>query len=357
MVLIRPSADLIQFRYLRYWLNSPVLGSHMHGFRDGSVAERLNLPTIRSLPVPIRPLPEQQAIASILGALDDKIELNRLTNGTLEAMARTLFQTWFVDFDPVRAKAEGRQPAGMDAATAALFPDGFEDSPLGEIPLEWKVSCINDVVRVVGGGTPSTQNMSYWEGGQISWVTPKDLARLSVPALLATERRITPSGLQQISSGLLPVGTVLLSSRAPIGYLAIAEIPVAINQGFIAMICDKGLSNHYVLHWANANMDAIMARANGTTFQEISKASFRPMLVVVPPQPVLATFTEIVEDLHRQLVMNVKESQTLATIRDSLLPKLLSGELRVVEIPTAIVNTWGDSTNDMAAARQGGTLA
>jgi type I restriction enzyme S subunit len=138
MVLIRPKAKYLNFRFLRYWLNSPVLAAHIYGHRDGTVAERLNLPTIRGLPVPVAPLVQQQAIAHILGTIDDKIELNQQMNHTLEAIARALFKSWFIDFDPVRAKMDGRQPAGMDAETAALFPAEFEDSLLGKIPKGWK---------------------------------------------------------------------------------------------------------------------------------------------------------------------------------------------------------------------------
>jgi type I restriction enzyme S subunit len=329
MVLLRPNPDGVNFRYLRYWLNSPVLSTHLQGHRDGSVAERLNMPTIRAIPVLRPPLPEQRAIARILGALDDKIELNRRMNATLEALARALFTSWFVDFDPVRAKAEGRQPAGMDAATAALFPDGFEALAIGPIPRGWRVGPIGEEVRVVGGSTPRTDEPAYWDGGTIHWATPKDLALLEAPALLGTERRITDAGLAQISSGLLPAGTLLMSSRAPIGYLAIAEVPVAINQGFIAMVCERALPNVYVLHWASANMGLIKARANGTTFLEISKASFRPIRVLVPPSHVLAVFMARASEWHRLIVSNLRQSRTLAAIRDALLPKLLSGAVRV----------------------------
>lgn len=127
---------------------------------------------------------------------------------------------------------EGRQPAGMDSATAALFPDRLVDSELGEIPVGWEVKPIGDLADVLGGSTPSTKEPLYWDGGTHHWATPKDLSGISVPVLLDTERCVTDAGITQISSGLLPPGTVLLSSRAPIGYLAIAEIPIAINQGF-----------------------------------------------------------------------------------------------------------------------------
>jgi type I restriction enzyme S subunit len=128
---------------------------------------------------------------------------------------------------------------------------------------------------------------------------------------------------------LLPAGTVLLSSRAPIGYLVISQVPVAVNQGFIAMICDKALPNYFVRLWAQDNMDAIVANANGTTFLEISKKNFRPLPVTVPPKPVLDEFVRRVEPLHRRMVLNLEESRTVAALRDALLPKLLSGELRV----------------------------
>src|SRR5262249_53566070 len=149
---------------------------------------------------------------------------------------------------------------------------------------------------------------------------------LSDPVLLSTERRITNLGLQQISSGLLPTGTALMSSRAPIGYLAITEVPVAVNQGFIAMICDGRLPNHYVLHWARESMDVIVSRANGTTFLEISKFDFRTIDAVIPSPQVLKQFVDVLEPLHRQVVANLTEARPLAALRDTLLPKLISGE-------------------------------
>lgn len=155
------------------------------------------------------------------------------------------------------------------------------------------------------------------------------MARLTDPVLLDTERRITNEGLRQISSGLLPVGTVLLSSRAPIGYIAITEIPVAINQGFIAMICTKRLTNHYVRFWTHENTDEILSRAGGTTFAEISKSAFRPIPVLVPGPKALDAFTAFVEPLHQLIVKNVRESLGLTNLRDSLLPRLMSGQLRL----------------------------
>jgi type I restriction enzyme S subunit len=256
-------------------------------------------------------------------------------NATLEVIARAIFKSWFVDFDPVHAKASGERPFGMDANTAALFSDSLKESELGLIPAGWRISEIGQEVETVGGSTPNTKNPAFWEDGNIYWTTPKNLSSLSSPVLLDTDRKITEAGLTKISSGLLPVGTVLMSSRAPVGYLAIAEIPVAINQGYIAMICNKLLSNCYVLFWCEANMDTIKGLSGGTTFSEISKRNFRPIEVIVPPYDVIEAFDRVVDPLYQKLVLNLREAQTLAELRDTLLPKLISGELRVGEIEDA----------------------
>ena len=188
---------------------------------------------------------------------------------------------------------------------------------------------IGDLADVVGGSTPSTSKPEFWEGESHCWATPKDLAALTSPVVLDTERHITDAGLAQISSGLLPAGTVLLSSRAPIGYLAIAETPVAINQGFIAMKPKGAVPSLFLLLWARFAHEEILSRANGSTFLEISKSNFRPIPVTRPKDGVMRAFESLVTPLYRRLVDNVRESRTLAGLRDGLLPKLISGELRV----------------------------
>jgi type I restriction enzyme S subunit len=257
-------------------------------------------------------------------------------NETLEAMARLFFKDWFVDFGPTRAKAEGRPPY-LVPELWSLFPDALDDD---DKPVGWEVSTIGHEVRVVGGSTPSTKEPAYWDG-ELCWATPKDLSSLKAPVLLKTERRITQAGISQISSGLLPIGTVLLSSRAPIGYLVISQVETAVNQGFIAMVCEGMLSNIFVWLWTQANMDAVHQKANGSTFQEISKANFRPIPVVVADPPVLRAFDEIAQPLYKQIVANEQESRALAQTRDLLLPKLMSGEIRLREVEKIVANTLG----------------
>ena len=268
---------------------------------------------------------EQRAIAHILGTLDDKIELNRRMNETLEAMSRALFKDWFVDFGPTRAKAESRDPY-LAPEIWDLFPDKLDED--GK-PEGWEVSEIGQEVDAVGGATPSTKEPAYWEEGEQHWVTPKDLSKLSSPVLLDTDRKITDAGVKKITSGLLPIGTVLLSSRAPIGYLAIAEVPTAVNQGFIALVCKKRLPNVYVLFWCYEKLDYIKGISGGSTFAEISKKAFRPVSVTIPSEEVLTAYENIVRTLYDRIVANTRESASLAQTRDLLLPGLMSGEIRV----------------------------
>ncbi len=341
VAIIRIDPQRADAGYVLAFLTHRDVKSYIESFNAGGSRRAITKGHIESFRLPLPPLPEQRAIAHILGTLDDKIELNRRMNETLEAMARALFKSWFVDFDPVRAKAKGqdplpapqsdaaRQAGGLPKHFADLFPDFFEDSELGEIPKGWEVKSVGDLADVVGGTTPSTKEAAYWDGGRHAWATPKDLSGLSVPVLLDTERRITNAGLAQVGSGMLPKGTVLLSSRAPIGYLAVAEVPVAINQGFIAMVPKTGTSNLFLLLWASVAHEEILSRANGSTFPEISKANFRPIPVVTPSAYVMQKFEQLARPLYERIVENARESRTLSALRDTLLPKLISGELRV----------------------------
>ena len=322
------AGELLDNHFLHYWFLLAGRNGALEPYFTGTTIKHLTGRAIAALEVPLPPLPEQRAIAHVLGTLDDKIELDRRMNETLEGMARALFKSWFVDFDPVRAKMEGRD-TGSPPEIADLFPDRLVDSEMGDVPEGWEVSEIGKEVHAVGGTTPSTKEPSYWRGGKRYWATPKDLSKLWSPVLLGTSRRITDAGLQKISSGILPVGTVLMSSRAPIGYLAIADVPTAVNQGFIAMRCDQRLPNLYVLFWCYENLGYIRDIAGGSTFAEISKKAFRPLSVLVPSEPILQVFDRLCRPLYDRIVVNMKEAEALSALRDTLLPKLISGAVRV----------------------------
>ena len=324
IVCMRGKAGKLDNTFLRYLLTSPTQQDVLASYATGTTVLGISQKALRSVPISFPSFDEQKLIGELLAALDDKIELNRRMNETLERQARALFRDWFVDFGPTRAKQSGA-PAYLAPDLWNLFPATLdaEGKPEG-----WAWSIIGDEVDAVGGSTPSTAKAAYWDG-DIAWTTPKDLSGLNSLALLETGRKITSEGLAAISSGLLPVGTVLMSSRAPVGYLAINQIPVAINQGYIAMKCTGRISNWFAYLWAKENMEAILQHANGSTFQEISKRNFRPLPVLVADCPVLSAFDDLVRPMFEQIVANDKQSRTLAQTRDLLLPKLMSGEIRV----------------------------
>lgn len=204
VVLLRPNDSICDGKFLLYsFIGGELRDEIMSHEGTGSTVSNLRIPSLKAARVKLPPLPIQRQIAAILSAFDDKIELNRQMNRTLEQMARALFKSWFVDFDPVRAKMRGEQPEGMDAATATLFPSELVEVDGREVPKGWEWVTIDDLYTLQGGSTPSTANAEFWEGGTLHWTSPKDLSGLDVPFLTTTDKKITEAGTKVISS---PVG-------------------------------------------------------------------------------------------------------------------------------------------------------
>ena len=327
---VRLGEGIVDPAYASYYLSHPASREWVVRHAVGATMPNLNSSILGELPFLLPSIPEQRAIAGVLGALDEKIKQNARTARALERLAQAIFRAWFLDFEPVKAKAGGATSfPSMPQAIFDALPTRFAESEIGPVPEGWEVKAIGDVVTTKGGGTPSTKNPEYWVGGDHCWATPKDMSKLSHPVLLDTERRITKAAVNSISSGMLPVGTVLMSSRAPVGYLGIARVPTAINQGFIAMVCDGPLPSTYVLNWALSSMDMIKARAGGTTFPEISKKSFRPLPVVLPIGEVVTAYQQTADPLFDVLATCVTENLHLTQVRDCLLSQLLSGTVKV----------------------------
>lgn len=332
LVVLRADGRNVSPRFLRWLVRGEDWWEQVRKYINvGAVFDSLKCRDIPNFEVTVPPLEEQARICEVLDAVDHRIDLLRQTNATLESIARALFKSWFIDFDPVRAKAEGREPEGMDAATAALFPAEFEESTLGLVPKGWAVQPIGELIEAVGGSTPDTKNEAFWEPAVHHWTSPKDLSGATAPVLLDTERKVSDSGLAKISSGLLPVGTLLMSSRAPIGYLSLAQIPVAINQGYIAMPPGGQLPPAYMYFWCQLNMDAIKGRANGSTFMEISKKALRPIPALAASPELVTRFNDIATSVFERVTANERQARALAELRDTLLPRLISGKLRLPE--------------------------
>ena len=279
------------------------------------------------LPVQVPSLPEQCAIAHILGTLDDRIELNRRMNETLEEMARALFKSWFVDFDPVRAKMEGRD-IGLPPDVADLFPDRLADSELGEIPEGWEVGFLDDAIELLSGGTPRTSVASYWNG-DIPWYTAKDAPSLSDIFALDTERTITQAGVENSSTKILPVGTTIITARGTVGRLACLGIPMAMNQTCYGIQGAQGYSDFFTYWTVRKAVDELQSRTHGTIFDTITRQTFKIVDMVLPPVNVTEAFECTVNPIMERILNNLYESQTLTVQRDALLPKLVSGEVRV----------------------------
>ncbi|HAV4522964.1 restriction endonuclease subunit S [Acinetobacter baumannii] len=294
--LIKYSVDrsIADPNYVGYNLQSSNWYDYVEAIAGGSAQPGANAKQLGSFKFLLPSLSEQKAITSVLSSLDDKIDLLHRQNKTLEAMAETLFRQWFIE----------------------------------EAKEDWEEKTIGDIFTIKGGGTPSTKEPSYWDGS-IAWTSPRDLSTAKSLYMFSTERTITELGLTKVSSGLLPVGTLLMSSRAPIGYLALTDIEVAVNQGYIAILKHDLYSNEFMYLWCKANMELIKNSGNGSVFQEISKASFRELPFVCPPEPLLKRFNGYCINWFSKIKLNAKQIQTLENLRDTLLPRLMSGEVRV----------------------------
>ena len=301
---------------------------------SGGAQRNLSGKLIRHFALNVPAPSEQRAIAHILGTLDDKIELNRRMNETLEAMARALFKSWFVDFDPVRAKAEGRDP-GLPQPLADLFPDSFEESELGEIPKGWAVQRFAETVEIVGGGTPKTSVAEYWNGG-IPWFSVVDAPDGSDVWVVDTEKKISKLGADNSSTRLLPVGTTIISARGTVGKIALVGVPMAMNQSCYGL---QGKCGEFGYHTYFATWDLIQSlqqHAHGSVFDTITRDTLAGVFTVTPGRALVEAFELRVQSLMEHLRTGLLESTTLATLRDTLLPKLISGELRLKNVEESL---------------------
>jgi type I restriction enzyme S subunit len=331
-IVLRARPNITDALFVYYLARHPNFRDYAIQRMEGT-SGRQRVPTIsvEQYQFLLPPLPEQRAIAEILGSLDDKIELNRQMNATLEAIARAIFTSWFVDFDPVHAKARGEAPAGMDAATAALFPDAFVDSELGPIPAGWEVRPFSEVIKIITGGTPRTSVSEYWDGGSIPWFSVKDTPAPSNIFVIDTERKVTQAGIENSSAKMLPVGTTIISARGTVGKLAMVGIPMSMNQSCYGIRDAIGEFDYYNYFHLKSVVAKLQQRTHGSVFDTITKRTFKTIQVVMPTMELMQAFEALVNPLLDHVRANVLESQTLADLRDTLLPKLISGELRVPE--------------------------
>ena len=326
LVIVRPGTQ-IDPRYLCYFING-VAANHVTSWTVGAVQQHFNVGAAREMPIPLPPLAEQRRISAILGSLDEKIELNRRMNATLEEMARALFRSWFVDFDPVKVKARGGDPTselGLSPEIAALFPDSVQDSPLGPIPAGWGVGRIAESCeRIQNGGTPRRDQASYWENGNIPWLTSGEVRQ---PLITHTGSFITENGLVSSSAKWVPAwSTVIALYGATAGQVSLLAVPVTTNQAVCAL-APKVNREFFVYLWMSGATGELEGKAVGSAQQNISKGIVEETHTVTSPQLVLGQFSSMLRPLFELQAKNLVESKNLAETRDYLLPRLLSGSL------------------------------
>ena len=319
MVLLRPSLDVCSGKYLLYALQSRQVQNEIKSHDGtGSTVSNLRIPVLKNLSIPTPSLDNQKVVAHILGTLDDKIELNRKTNETLEGIAKALFKSWFVDFDPVRAKAEGR-PTGLPDEISDLFPDSLEDSELGEIPSEWKVSTLGDENEIVMGQSPPghTYNeegigLPFYQGrSDFGFRHPGERVYCSEPSRLAE------------------AGSTLMSVRAPVGSINMANKTCCVGRGVASIRSAQG--NHAYTYYSMDSIQDLFDPYNseGTVFGAINKKDLSAIQVVQPSAGPERIFEQFASQVDRRISLYLDESASLTSLRDALLPRLISGELRV----------------------------
>ncbi|KYD29786.1 restriction endonuclease subunit S [Geobacillus stearothermophilus] len=302
------ATEKINSRYLYYLISDQKFTDYLVSQEQGAAYPAVSIDSIKNAIVLLPDLETQEKIASILGSIDDKIELNVEMNKTLEEMAMTLYKHWFVDFGP--------------------FQDGeFVESELGMIPEGWECIEIGEAVSVLGGGTPKTSVKEYWENGDINWFSPTDLTTQKSLFISKSSKKITKLGLEKSSAKLFPPYCVMMTSRATIGEISINREEACTNQGFITLIPNETFTMYQLYFWLKTNMDLILSIANGSTFKEVSKTNFKKLKILKPKN--IEEFTQKCEKLFKLIESNLIEIEELTNIKDYLLPRLLSGEIDV----------------------------
>ena len=306
--LIRPNKDLVNVRYLFYYFFSPEWRSTIEKNKVyGATVERILMTKFPHFPVRLPSREQQDRIADILSCIDEKIALNTRINHNLEEQARALYKSWFVDFEPFKG---GK----------------FVASELGMIPKGWRIGALSDLGDIVAGGTPSKAKPEYYTNEGIAWLTPKDLSVRCNKFTSRGEIDITEIGYKNSSAKLMPRGAVLFSSRAPIGYISIAKGIICTNQGFKSVV-PKYAGTAYLYYWLRENADAIEAQASGSTFKEASGSLMKSFPAIIPDKSVLDSFEKELSPFFNEQEVLEEEINHAEQIRDSLLPRLMSGEL------------------------------
>ena len=294
---VRPTRD-IDSLYLYYYFCLESTQQFVRNIAVGATMPSINTKLLGEVPIRIPDINKQKKIANILSGLDDKIELNNKINENLERQAQAIYQNLFID----------------------------------NTDLEWQHGTINDLGAVIGGSTPSKSKPEYYTENGIAWITPKDLSVNKSKFITHGANDITELGLKNSSASIMPAGTVLFSSRAPIGYIAIAAGEITTNQGFKSVVPKPEIGTAFVYYFLKHNLPIIEGMASGSTFKEISGNTMKNVPAVIPDTETLFKFNDFCKSLFDQQQILEQQNQLLSALRDSLLPKLMAGEIDLTRI-------------------------
>jgi len=307
LVRIRINTEIAEPEYVGYVVESDVYKRFVLSQIGGAAQPNANAKVLSSFQLPIPDKATQRHVASILSAYDDLIENNRRRIQLLEQSARLLYKEWFVHL---------------------RFPGHEHVNKVDGVPDGWEIKKIADVCETVGGGTPSTKVAEYW-GGDIHWIVPSDITKNDCLVLLDSERKITDKGLRQSSAKMVPAETILMTSRASVGFFALMDFSVCTNQGFINIIPHEDELRMYILFNLMSRVNEIRSNAKGTTYPEISKGRFRTMDIVFPSKTLYSEFFRITCILFHQVRCLKRSILKLEEARGLLLPRLMNGEIAV----------------------------
>ena len=308
MVILRANVEIVDARFLYQILKSEYYRPYFKQYCTGSAQPQLPIKNFSQIYLNVPDIKTQHRIADIVSAYDDLIKNNQRQIKLLEEAAQRLYKEWFVDL---------------------RFP-GHENTKIVDgVPEGWRVASIADICDTVGGGTPSTKIQSYYEKGDILWVTPTDITRNFSLALLDTEKKITPEGLKNSSAKILPAETILMTSRASVGFFGMCKYEVCTNQGFISCIPKRENLQMYLLFNLKSRVEEIRQKAGGSTYLEISKTVFRELKIILPKDEVLAEYQKDGHDIFDEIYCRTEMIKSLVDMRNRLLPKLMSGEVEV----------------------------
>jgi type I restriction enzyme S subunit len=319
-IKLRGSGEILNPKFLFFYLKQKTIIKWIENQAIGATMMNLNTSILRSLPICFPNLPTQKKIANILSAYDDLIENNNQRIQLLEEMAAEIYKEWFVRF-----RFPGYESASFVDKEGKEVPQGTDRA----LPLGWEKVKIDDGFKILGGGTPSTIQLEYWEEGNINWYSPTDITRSGSVFMHNSAKQITEKGLASSSAKLFPKKSVMMTSRATIGAVGINLTEACTNQGFITCLPNNDFPYTYIYEWIKGNKKLIESFSSGATFKEISRGVFKTFKIIRPDRATMSEYHELVEPIFDELNLLQQKNKTLQETRDLLLPRLISGKLSV----------------------------